>query len=111
MGLQWSEVTPGREWVGHGVDGHRYAVVTEGSGRFGLYIEPRGCPHAGGLWLGGGTVYATAEDATDAADRYVVAHLDVHPPREAHDDRPQVVDEGERSMLAAGWGRPGSAMT
>jgi hypothetical protein len=56
-------------------------------------------------------VYATAEDATDAADRYVVAHLDVHPPREAHDDRPQVVDEGERSMLAAGWGRPGSAMT
>jgi hypothetical protein len=76
VGLVWVEqVAPGRLWQGADAAGVVYATVqssTEGGYR--AYVNPRGCDEPQGRWLEGR--WLSAEDAQDAADRVVVAHVD-----------------------------------
>lgn len=108
MGLVWTESLAGRSWEGADADGRRYASVTASTRGFELYIEPHGCGHEGGLWLGGAPIYTTAERAMEAADRHVVAYIDGRPlePDRSRSQAPPGDDEGRSAAVTGGWSHP-----
>jgi hypothetical protein len=105
VGLRWSERIPGRAWDGIGAGDLVHATVDRCADGFVVYIEPRGCGVQGGLWLGGGPVWATLDDATEAADRHVVAFTDSGSPSglpgQSHDVSPRADDPGRARSWAA----------
>ena len=75
MGLAWRSSHVGQRRAGFDVEGLEYAfVVRRATTAWDAYIHPIGCGDPKGVWLYG--AWLTADEATDAADRYVVAYVD-----------------------------------
>jgi hypothetical protein len=88
VGLQWTQVVPTKRWFGRDVEEEVYAVIDRREGHWHLLLTDLGCGIRGGAWLP--ETWHDAGDAMDAADRYVVAYVDVDVPmQEEHRARPQ----------------------
>lgn len=77
MGLAWQVAQFGRRRIGCDTEGREYAFAIRALGvvdEWDAYIQPVGCGDPKGVWLRGG--WADPADATEAADRYVVAYVD-----------------------------------
>jgi hypothetical protein len=74
VGLTWCRKAFRDGWEGDDGTGHAFAHVVRGwDGRWGAFIPAEASGYPNGLWLGG---YEDPEDAMDAADRVVIAHVD-----------------------------------
>ena len=73
VGLLWKRTHVGGRLTGCGTDGVEYAFVRRFQEQWDTYIAPEGCGEPRGLWFYGSP---TVDDATEAADRHVVAYID-----------------------------------
>ena len=83
MGLTWKLTHIGSRWTGSGADGIAYAYAIKNRHRWDVYITPHGCGDPKGLWFYG--AWRDLADATEVADRHVIAYIDSRPhpdPRE-----------------------------
>jgi hypothetical protein len=74
MGLMWTRTHLNSRWTGCGTNGIAYAMAFKTRYRWDVFITPHGCGDPKGLWFYG--AWPDLDDATDVADRFVVAYVD-----------------------------------
>jgi hypothetical protein len=74
VGLTWTPKAFRDGWEGSDATGYVFAHVVPGwDGRWGAFIPTEASGYPDGLWLGG---HPAPDEAMDAADRVVIAHVD-----------------------------------